>query len=211
MPVGSAAAQCLGTRSDSFWYERVDNRARPLGKSRSHWRLSFVRQVFVPRVDAIAEVNAFRMPRHGRGGLLGRSALDRCGAFARSGVSGQLSKTNRFRHRRPRRRVGGGNHRIVRGKLPFSAILVRRQAVRHQMPLELLEMFAVLQADQIFRRDRLADRDGRILRLFFRGRIFYAGGKPCQSVMNCLDQCRQFAPRDGVIRDERGHHFGGHF
>jgi hypothetical protein len=52
------------------------------------------------------------MPRHGRSGLLGRSALDRCGAFARSGVSAQLSKTNRFRHRRPRRRVGGGNHSL---------------------------------------------------------------------------------------------------
>src|SRR5208283_914959 len=29
--------------------------------------------------------------------------------------------------------------------------------------------------------------------------------------MNCLDQCRQFASREGVIGDERGHHFGGHF
>ena len=29
--------------------------------------------------------------------------------------------------------------------------------------------------------------------------------------MDCLDQCRQFASREGVIGDERGHQVGGHF
>jgi hypothetical protein len=46
--------QCLGSRNDSFWHETADNRVRPLGKSRSHCRSSFVHRVFVPRVDAIA-------------------------------------------------------------------------------------------------------------------------------------------------------------
>ena len=39
----------------------------------------------------------------------------------------------------------------------------------------------------------------RILRLFFRSRSLPTGGEPCQSVMDCLDQCRQFASWERVL------------
>ena len=42
---------------DSLWRETANNRARPLWDPDFPWRLSFVNQVFVPRVDAIAEVS----------------------------------------------------------------------------------------------------------------------------------------------------------
>ena len=40
----------------SLWRETADNRVRPLGIHISRW-LSFANQVFVPHVDAIAEVS----------------------------------------------------------------------------------------------------------------------------------------------------------
>jgi hypothetical protein len=60
-----------------------------------------------------------------------RSGLNR---FRRSSTPArsftQLSKTDRFGQCRPRRSVIGCDHRIVGGKIPFHAILIRRQAVR---------------------------------------------------------------------------------
>jgi hypothetical protein len=50
---------------------------------------------------------------------LGLNGLRPASALATSALSAQLSKTKRFRHRRPRRRVIGRDHRIIRWKLPF--------------------------------------------------------------------------------------------
>jgi hypothetical protein len=50
--------------------------------------------------------------------------------LADSARSAQLSKTNCFGQCRPHRGVIWRDHRIVGGKLPFRAILIRRQAMR---------------------------------------------------------------------------------
>ena len=129
----------------------------------------------------------------------GLNGFRRAPTLARAALSAQLSKTDRFGQCRPRRGVIWRDHRIVGGKLPFRAILIRRQAMGPQVPFQRLELFAVLQADQIFRRDRFADRHCRMLRLLVRGGILHPAGEPRQRVMNCLDQCRQFAFWERVI------------
>ena len=58
-----------------------------------------------------------------------------------------------FRHRRPLRRVIGGDHRIVSRQVPFLAILVRRHAQPGQVTPHRLESFAVFETDHKLRRD----------------------------------------------------------
>src|SRR5262249_8065780 len=67
---------------------------------------------------------------------------------------------------RARRSVARRDHRIVGGKAPLLAVLLRRHVVlRAQGTLQRLELFAVLETDQIVGGDRLLHRDGRLQRL----------------------------------------------
>src|SRR3546814_13639839 len=60
----------------------------------------------------------------------------------------------------------GRNHRIVLGQVPFGAIVFGGHAiVRHQMTAEHLELFPILETDDIVGLDRRADRDGGLLLL----------------------------------------------
>ena len=64
---------------------------------------------------------------------------------------------------RTRLGVIGGDHRVFRGKAPLGTVFVRGQAVRRlQMPLEHLQLLAVLKADDVVGESRLLDRNGRL-------------------------------------------------
>ena len=71
--------------------------------------------------------------------------------------------------------VVGRHHGIVRRQPPPLPVLVGREIVgRLEMPLQHLQLLAVLQADQVLGRHRLLDRDGRLRAFGFRLR----GGLP---------------------------------
>jgi hypothetical protein len=137
--------------------------------------------------------------------------LCRASTLGHSGPFPNLSKPHLFRQHRSRQSVIGGDHRIVRRKLPFRPVLIRRQAMSRQMPFQRLEMLAILQADQIFRPDRRADRDCRPLCLFFGSRRFRTVLEFVQGAMNCLNQSRQLACPHRIVGDERGDDLSGRF
>src|SRR3954464_13508357 len=56
--------------------------------------------------------------------------------------------------------VVGGDHRVARGQAPLGSVCLRSETPRGKVALERLIGTAVLQADQMVGRDRLADRDG---------------------------------------------------
>src|SRR4051794_6489879 len=65
-------------------------------------------------------------------------------------------------------RVGRGDHRVVVGQAPPLAVLLGRHVVAGlEMPLEHLQLLAVLEADDVIRHHRLLDRHGggELLRL----------------------------------------------
>jgi hypothetical protein len=69
----------------------------------------------------------------------GLNGFRRASTLARAALSAQLSKTDRFGQYRPRRGVIWRDHRIVGGKLPFRAILIRQTrfwlwSFRHVQP-----------------------------------------------------------------------------
>src|SRR5271167_3939762 len=66
----------------------------------------------------------------------GFNSFRRASTLARAARSAQLSKTDRFGQCRPRRGVIWRDHRIVGRKLPFRAILIRRQAMGPQVPFQ---------------------------------------------------------------------------
>ena len=96
-------------------------------------------------------------------------------------------------------------------EIPLRSILLRRHAEHRQVPPQGFESFAVLQTDQVIRRDRLADRH--------RGRWRIDGGRsnlspfrqPLQGRMQPFKQSGQIGPRHRIVRDERHHDLGRQF
>ena len=75
------------------------------------------------------------------------------------------TQSDLFRQRRSLGRIVGRDHWIIRGQAPLLPILLRRQTEQSQMTSQRLEFLAVLQADQIVRRDGFSDGHSRRLRL----------------------------------------------
>jgi len=121
-----------------------------------------------------------------------------------------LTEPESLRQRRSLRRVIRGDHRIVGRQIPLLAILLRRHAVHCEVPSQRFEFEAVLQAHQIVWRDGLADRHSRRWRLDD-GRSLFSVREPLQGCVNSFDQGRQFAPRHGILRDERRDDISGEF
>src|SRR3546814_16514529 len=94
-------------------------------------------------------------------------------------------------------RIAGRDHRIVGGQVPLLTILFGGHLiVRHQMPLEHLELFPVLETDDIVRLYRRTDRNGWFLlnrRLF--GGLPERGERP----VDVLDDQRQVGNSEPVV------------
>ena len=99
-------------------------------------------------------------------------------------------------------RVVRRHHRVVGRQAPLPAIRVRRHAARRQVPRQRLVGLAVLEADEVVRRHRPADRDRRD-RPFRLGRR--RGGELRQRPVRRADEARQITDRNGILC-----HVGGH-
>ena len=67
------------------------------------------------------------------------------------------------------------------------------------MPLERLEFFSILEADDVLRRDRFLDRDRGFRRLG--GRMAVPGQHSGQGGVHLVDQRRQIRGRDRIVAD----------
>src|SRR6185369_16254385 len=93
-------------------------------------------------------------------------------------------------------------HRVVRRQIPALAVLFGRHVVGGaQMPLQHLQLLAVLEADDVVRRDRLLDRHRRIRP--FRHWLGGATGSG-ERVIDIADQGRQLRHGDRVVRQMGG-------
>ena len=91
------------------------------------------------------------------------------------------------------------NHRIVSWKAPFCPVFRRRHVAKAKVPLHRLELAAIFERNDVVRRHRFLDGNGRRLR----GGHFHLprGSQASQRVMHAADQVRQRCRRKGVLRD----------
>ena len=106
-------------------------------------------------------------------------SLDETAAF--------LAQAHLLGEHRTRLGVIRRDHGIIGGKTPFLPVVFRRQViVGPQMPLEALELLAVVKTDKVVRRHRLLDRNGRFLGL--RLRLGGTAKRLMKGGMNFADQ-----------------------
>ena len=109
--------------------------------------------------------------------------------------------------RLPLRRVVRRHHRVVPLEPPPLAVLLgRHPVIGHQVPLQHLQLLAVLEADDVVVGHRAADRHRR-RQLDRRRRLVRR--QPAQRVENRLDQRADLGARDGVVADMRRNDLGG--
>src|SRR5271157_5036080 len=76
-----------------------------------------------------------------------------------------LTETHLLGELRAGSRIVGSHHGIVRRQRPFVPVLFRRQVVLGaQVPFQRLELLAILEADDEFRRHRFLHRNGGLQR-----------------------------------------------
>jgi len=78
--------------------------------------------------------------------------------------------------------------------------------VRLQVALQRLELLAVLEADDVVGRDRLLDRDGRLLLLWRRARRGRA--EPYERGMHAGDELRQIVRTERIVAHIGAHNVG---
>jgi hypothetical protein len=124
-------------------------------------------------------------------------------------LRGLATKTQRLRHLGALCRVVRCNHRVVLREAPLRAVLGRGETVLRQVAFQRLVAPAVLEADQIIRRDRLLNRDRRD-RL---GRFGRGGGrtKARDRRVNGRDESRQIGRANGIVADVSSDNLRGEF
>ena len=105
------------------------------------------------------------------------------------------------------RRVARRHHRVIGFEAPPRAVILGRHAVvGHQVPLQHLQLLAVLEADDVVVGHRAPDRHRR-RQLDRRRRL--VGRQPAQRVEDRLDQPADLGAPDGVVADMRRDDLGG--
>src|SRR3954452_3708630 len=99
-------------------------------------------------------------------------------------------------------RAGGGvigrDHRIIRRQAPLLPVLLGSHVVlRPQMPLEGLELLAILETDDVVWRDRFLQRHGGLERLGSKVSLTARNTGECR--VNLVDQSRQVLRLYGII------------
>src|SRR5690606_13052111 len=115
------------------------------------------------------------------------------------------SKPDFLRERPALGSVVRGDHRIVSGKAPFRAIILRGHLImRHQMATQHLQLLAVLEAHDVVGLHRRANGN-RGNRLFL-GRSFTAQSR--QRGVYIIDQHRKIRDRNTIVADMRSDDIG---
>src|SRR5262245_55417903 len=104
-------------------------------------------------------------------------------------------------------RIIGSYHRIVAAEAPLLAVFVGSHLImRHQMPLEHLQLLPVFQTNDIVGLDRGTDRHRRFrLRLG----LLLARAQRVERVVDILDQHWKVVHRDAVVADMSRYDVGG--
>lgn len=99
--------------------------------------------------------------------------------------------------------VVGGCHRIVRTKVPFFAVLLRSEIVRHsQVPLQHFQLYPVFKANDMVRKHRLFNRNRRLKYLL----IFF---QILQSAINKLHQLGKVIMVNSIVANKASHYLRG--
>ena len=104
------------------------------------------------------------------------------------------------------------DHRVIRRQSPFRPILVRRQVIgSFQMPLEHLQLLAVLEADDMVGLNRLLDRHRRLQRLAGGFLLPLGLSRRLEGLVDSADQRRKLGNRDDVPGEVGGDDLRGQF